>query len=376
MFCGQDLKNNLTEKDFENLQKVFEDKITEKAQTEVQLESDKEDLKFYEELKYKHATLIEVEKTNIARGQEDFSKATKAINALVAGAALKDQEFNVSKLNEETETLLVKITKIEKDVSTVIGIESAFMTSESLLLTKKASLDVKYTKLKNNKKKVDELLLALELENFIGVSEEKIKQELDFRQKDHNEAEGRYKQTSENFDKINSRFVELQSRVTDNEARMKVVDELKHIKEILSRKGLPRRYIEHKFDKLVVLTSNNLAILNADFTVAKDNDQYLSFTFDRFDGEEQVVLPMNRLSGGQKVRLCIAFLLAVQHELVPDIGFQTFDEPSTHLDEEGVERLCAMFKSLQELLKCIDHQVWVCDHNPLLEESFNTTLRL
>jgi DNA repair exonuclease SbcCD ATPase subunit len=376
IFCGQELKNNLTAADFEKLQQVFEDMVTEKAEIEIQLETDKKDLEFYEELKYKYATTIEIEKTNIARLNEEFSKATKNIETLSQGAVLKNQEFDASHINIQSEKLLNDISKLEKDLSKVIEIESTSITNESLLLTKKASLDAKYTKLQSNKKQIDQLLVELELEGFMGVSDEKLKQELDFRQKDHNEAGGRYKQASQNFDKINERYVELQSRVTDNESRMSVVDELKYIKEILSRKGLPRRYIEYKFDKLVVLTANNLAILNADFTVAKDESKYLSFTFDRFDGEDQVVLPMNRLSGGQKVRLCIAFLLAVQHELVPDIGFQTFDEPSTHLDEEGVERLCAMFKSLQELLKCIDHQVWVCDHNPLLEESFNTTLRL
>ena len=85
---------------------------------------------------------------------------------------------------------------------------------------------------------------------------------------------------------------------------------------------------------------------------------------------------MSKMSGGQKVRLCIAFLLAVQRELVTEVGFQTFDEPSTHLDEEGVERLCHLFQQLQELLNTAEHQIWVCDHNPVLESSFNRTMRL
>ena len=66
----------------------------------------------------------------------------------------------------------------------------------------------------------------------------------------------------------------------------------------------------------------------------------------------------------------------MQKELVTEVGFQTFDEPSTHLDEEGVDRLCTLFKKLQELLDTAEHQVWVCDHNPALESSFNKTLIL
>ena len=85
---------------------------------------------------------------------------------------------------------------------------------------------------------------------------------------------------------------------------------------------------------------------------------------------------MSKMSGGQKVRLCIAFLLAVQQDLVTEVGFQTFDEPSTHLDEEGVDRLCSLFQKLQEILNTAEHQVWVCDHNPILEGSFNKTLTL
>ena len=196
------------------------------------------------------------------------------------------------------------------------------------------------------------------------------------KQRDRVEAEGLVKQASEAYAALSERYHELQDRMSKNETRLKVAEELGDIKEILSKNGLPRVFVEKKFNILAKITAENLAILNSDFTVDIDEENFLSFVFDRYDGHEQVRLPMSKLSGGQKVRLCIAFLLAVQQELVTEVGFQTFDEPSTHLDEEGVDRLSTLFKKLQELLNTAEHQVWVCDHNPMLEDSFNKTLTL
>ena len=85
---------------------------------------------------------------------------------------------------------------------------------------------------------------------------------------------------------------------------------------------------------------------------------------------------MSKLSGGQRVRLCTSFLLACQKELVSDVGLMTFDEPSTHLDSECVESLNTLFQELQQLFKGSDYQIWISDHHPKLETSFNKTLKL
>ena len=85
---------------------------------------------------------------------------------------------------------------------------------------------------------------------------------------------------------------------------------------------------------------------------------------------------MHKLSGGQRVRLSLAFILAVQQLIVSDLGFVTLDEPSTHLDEEGVDSLCNLLEKVRDVFADSEHQLWVCDHNPKLESAFDTIVKL
>ena len=85
---------------------------------------------------------------------------------------------------------------------------------------------------------------------------------------------------------------------------------------------------------------------------------------------------MHKLSGGQRVRLSLAFILAVQQLIVAELGFVTLDEPSTHLDEEGVDSLCNLLKKVRDVFADSEHQLWVCDHNPKLDIAFDKILKL
>ena len=85
---------------------------------------------------------------------------------------------------------------------------------------------------------------------------------------------------------------------------------------------------------------------------------------------------MSKLSGGQRVRLSLSFILSIQQLVMSEIGFITLDEPSTHLDEEGIDSLGDLLKKIRMIFADSEHQLWVCDHNPKLEASFDKTLIL
>jgi len=78
------------------------------------------------------------------------------------------------------------------------------------------------------------------------------------------------------------------------------------------------------------------------------------------------------LSGGQRVAVSIAFLLALS-ELLSTTGFVIMDEPTTHLDEKRREDLVAVLTALQNVPQLI-----IVDHNPELKEAadfrFNVSL--
>jgi len=374
--CGSDISSKLNSGDVETWNKELKIAVADKGSVEVKIAKDTERFSNYELTKHNLMSENQINKIRLEHMTKDFHRYTESMVSLMDGANIGSKEKELETINQAINEQDATVKLLEQDLYRVIEAETKLANNSSFVVSKKAMLDSNHTKSVTNSKNIPEFLESLNLSDFIGLDNEKLIKELECLQLQRSEAEGRLKQASESFDKINNRYAEVQDRMTKNKSRLAVAEELREIKEILSKKGLPSAYIAHKFTILAKLTSENLTILNADFTVDIDPDAFLSFVFERFDGKDMVRLPMNRLSGGQKVRLCIAFLLSVQQELVPDIGFQTFDEPSTHLDEDGVERLCSMFKSLQDLLRCIDHQVWVCDHNPLLEESFSTTLNL
>jgi exonuclease SbcC len=306
---------------------------------------------------------------------DSYKAAVEKLETLIDSAAISDDiEEEMQDVCKNYEDMVQEIGLLEKDVTSARGASTKLNLEEERINRNAQELEVAENMETGLKTRLQDGLKELGISESKSVSECKILLEA---LRNTREAEkGRLMQAEANLEDLTERLVRIEEGISNNEHSLKVVEELRELKDLLSRKGLPRHYILQRFKKLAILTAENLAILNSDFTVDASDDEFASFVFERFDGEEQVRLPMSKMSGGQKVRLCIAFLLAVQRELVTEVGFQTFDEPSTHLDEEGVDRLCHLFQQLQELLNTAEHQIWVCDHNPILEGSFNRTLKL
>jgi energy-coupling factor transporter ATP-binding protein EcfA2 len=83
-----------------------------------------------------------------------------------------------------------------------------------------------------------------------------------------------------------------------------------------------------------------------------------------------------QLSGGQAIRLSLAMLLACQQIILPEVGLLVLDEPSSHIDKEGVERMRDLFLSLQQVMTNTNMQILVVDHNDRLATAFETTVVL
>jgi len=116
--------------------------------------------------------------------------------------------------------------------------------------------------------------------------------------------------------------------------------------------------------------------MEANFSVFPSDDAELSFDFARVDDVTNYVMHQDQLSGGQRVALSIAFLLAVQQLVVPDIGFLVLDEPSLHLDEKSRNDLKDLLVGLSEQLRNSEAQVFVVDHSPDLRPAFQRLIQL
>ena len=120
--------------------------------------------------------------------------------------------------------------------------------------------------------------------------------------------------------------------------------------------------------------------MNANFIIQIEDratEEDLSFKFQRVDKpNDKYWYPMYQLSGGQKIKLSIAFQLAIQKIICPDLGFLVLDEPTTHLDEESIKALSELLENVGNMLTGQNGQVWIIDHNHIIDKAFTTAINL
>ena len=251
---------------------------------------------------------------------------------------------------------------------------------------------VKVTADLNNIAKTEQDLVAQQLELSLKMSTEG-----DFEDADHRtvkttdelsvylatlryEQEARSQKTGEvtqatlNVNTVGAVLQDLMERIAKDVKVAKCIQSLQGIKTVLSE--LPEQYVNYKFEQIAEVTQRYLSELTTSFAVSVDPTKPLSFQFTRCDEEKFFNLPQSKLSGGQRVRLSLAFLLAVGEILVPEVGLLVLDEPTLSLDEEGVESLAQFLTELNTKLENTDYQVWVVDHHPALMPCFRKCLIL
>ena len=200
--------------------------------------------------------------------------------------------------------------------------------------------------------------------------------ELEGKDRQRAECEGRLSQSRSQLKELQVKESDLEDRMHKNAARQQVVDDLRRLRDTLHRQGLPLAYVEYQFLRLTTLAQQSLSDLGSNFTIETHPERSVAFTFTRLDESDGVSMDQNKLSGGQRVRLSIAFLLAVQKLLIPEVGLLVLDEPSTHLDQDSVEALKELLMGMAQTLQNSEHQVWVVDHHEVLQTAFGSCLRL
>lgn len=126
------------------------------------------------------------------------------------------------------------------------------------------------------------------------------------------------------------------------------------------REGISKLYLDGVYAQLMLVLGPHLTRMDANFTVRKGGG-VLDFEFQRTD-EPSEWMPQTQLSGGQRVKMAVAFLLALQEIVIPDVGLLVLDEPTTHLDQASREGFRDMLEDLQDVLQRKECQVIVCDH--------------
>lgn len=172
------------------------------------------------------------------------------------------------------------------------------------------------------------------------------------------------------------RISEITRKMEQDQIDRDIIAELTRVRDMFLRTNLPTVYMQYRFEKIAAITQEQLMELDANFSVMPDPDRPVSFLFQRTDDDTGYVMKQTQLSGGQKIRLSVALLMALQKVLLPEVGFLVLDEPSVHVDREGVESLADLLSSLGENLQASDAQLFVCDHVPELMRAFQEVIHL
>lgn len=175
------------------------------------------------------------------------------------------------------------------------------------------------------------------------------------------------------IDDLKEKEAELEKACQRNEKIIQLQKEMRDLKSLVARDGLPAVYMQEVFLRLTNRVQQLLGVMGANFQVEVDETQPCTFTFTRTDAEREYVMPQEVLSGGQAVRLALALLLASQQIILPDVGLLVLDEPTSHVDQEGVESMRMLFQNLGTLLANAGMQLIVVDHNEDLQTGFIKT---
>lgn len=154
-------------------------------------------------------------------------------------------------------------------------------------------------------------------------------------------------------------------------AVLATITHLTELRAMFHKDGAPRFVSQANLQRLSCGTNEYLQLLGAEFRVTADDK--LSFTAQFPDGRTQ---PADRLSGGQKVVLALAFRLAAYFAYAGDMAFLAMDEPTAYLDATTVGALGETLGHLRGMIASRGMQMLLITHEMSLQGAFDKVITL
>ena len=176
------------------------------------------------------------------------------------------------------------------------------------------------------------------------------------------------------IDNLSKRIVRAQSIKEQIDRIRTVKDTLLGARNVFHREKLPsvlaRRFVAAIDTRLQYF----LNIMRSNFCAGLeqvDGSYFFRCLFD--DGSER---DASCLSGGEKVRFSISFLLAVNEIMSRDLGVLALDEPTAQLDEDNIQSFIDILSHVQRYARSSGVQIIVVTHSNQLIGSFDQTVSL
>lgn len=187
-----------------------------------------------------------------------------------------------------------------------------------------------------------------------------------------------HQQLSRDLAVANSRVSELQQSLTQMEAAeaqaaktRSWISRVQAMRDVVHPDAAPRFVAQRNLRRLEATINEHLTQFGTDYRVRADEG--LSFTAMFTDVRQQ---PAERLSGGQKVVLALAFRLAVNFTAAADLGFLVLDEPTAYLDEHHIRGFVPVLGKLRELAASRGLQCLIITHERELAPLFDSVVAL
>ncbi len=154
----------------------------------------------------------------------------------------------------------------------------------------------------------------------------------------------------------------------------RVKETLQSARDVFHREQLPSVLARRFVAAIDSQVQHFLSLMQSEFTAGleqEDGAYRFRCIFD--DSSER---DASCLSGGEKVRFSISFLLAVNEVLAAKLGTLALDEPTAHLDDENIQHFIDVLAHVQQYAQSAGVQIFLITHSSQLLGSFDQAISL
>ncbi|MEP0826254.1 MAG: hypothetical protein HRF40_12285, partial [Nitrososphaera sp.] len=142
-------------------------------------------------------------------------------------------------------------------------------------------------------------------------------------------------------------------------------------REFSHKENFPKLAAQRWLEDMVTLVNKTLSELDSQFYVKAAPD--LSFIAIKPNGRQERA---ERLSGGQKVLLAIAFRFAVNKLMAGNVGMMILDEPTAGVDKDNINTLTDVLSRVSEFTRDKSMQMLIITHDESLQRAFDQVITI
>ncbi len=184
--------------------------------------------------------------------------------------------------------------------------------------------------------------------NLLRKVKDEIEQRMNNLLKRISKLEGMISSEEENLKKYEKRLEEVREKIKERNVLAKFIKFLEHVRKIFGKDYLQKKIREQYIPLIEEYTKHFFKKFNISFSDIKLSED-LDITIIRGNGR----LPLDSLSGGEKISLALSLRLAISRIFASKMELLILDEPTIHLDSNRKYCLINILKELRDIPQMI-----------------------